>query len=308
MTRRLSRVLFGLLLLGALLARTVFFTVRFDQTAVLTTFGRAGTDSVINRDGSGAGLYRKWPWPVQQVRYFDARLRLIEDRLEQQETRDNQVVILKTWLAWRITDALDFWRSMQNEENAARFLRDRLRTARAAVGRYTFDDLTNQDPAKLKLDELEAAILEIMRADIEARGYGMTVETVGIKRLQLPDQIAESVYDRMRQTRRRLAQHARSEGTAVARGIEARALSDEQRILAFATRKAQSIRAEGDAAAARYYETLARNEEFAVFLRKLEALEVILANNSTFMLEPQTQPFDLLQSLLPAEKKAEEDE
>ena len=298
--KRFSLVLFGLFLLGLFLLYLLTFTVRFDQTAVVTTFGRADAEDVINRDGTEAGLYGKLPWPIQQVRFFDTRLQLLEDRLEQQETRDNQVVILKTYLTWRITDALAFWRSMQTEENAARFLRDRLRTARAEVGHYAFDDLTHADPEKLRLGELEAAILARLRADLDGKGYGMAIETVGIKRLQLPDQIAASVYDRMRQTRRRLAQHARSEGTAIARGIEARARSDEQRILAFAERKTQSIRAEGDAAAVRYYRVFAQNPDFAVFIRKLESLESILSNNSTFLLEPQPPPFDLLQSLMPA--------
>ena len=297
--KRISLFTFGLALLALLLVRLTAFVVRFDQYAVRTTFGKAAETDVFNRDGAGAGLYWKWPWPIQDVRRFDARLRLLEDRLEQQETRDNQVVVLKAYLVWRIVDPLAFWRVLRDDERAERFLRDRLRTARAEVGKYTFDDLTSADPARLRLAELEGAVLERLRADLDGRGFGVAIDSVGIKRLQLPEAIAASVYDRMRQTRRRLAQQARSEGTAIARGIEARARSDEQRIMAFAERKAQAIRAEGDAAAARHYEVFARNEDFAVFIRKLEALESVLSNNSTFLIEPQTPPFDLLQALVP---------
>lgn len=101
----------------------------------------------------------------------------------------------------------------------------------------------------------------------------------------------------MRQTRQRLAQSARSEGNAIARTIRAKADSDRQRILAFAERESQAIRAEGDAAAAKYYEIFARNEEFAVFLRKPETLERTLSNNTTFLLDTGTVPFDLLRNM-----------
>jgi membrane protease subunit HflC len=304
---KMNRVLRWLLALcvGAGLALyATSFVVRFDQTAVVTTFGRADEADVRNRDGQSAGFYFKWPWPIQQVRFFDTRLRLIEDRLEQQETKDKQIVILKTYLVWRVSDGLAFMRSMQDDENATRFLVDRLRTTRSEVGNYTLDELANTDPARLKLQELEERILVRLRQDLAGKDYGISIARVGVKRLQFPDQIANSVYERMRQTRRRLAQNAQSEGQAIAAGIEAKARSDRDRILAFANRKAQALRAEGDAAAARYYEVFARNEEFAVFVRKLEALETMLSNNSTFLIDSQTQPFDLLQTLIPAQTNA----
>ena len=283
------------LILTLLVLYMVTFQVNFHQMAVVTTFGKADASSVINMNGSQSGLHWKWPWPIQQVRLVDTRLRVLKDRLEQQETKDKQVVIMKAFIAWRVTDPLLFQRSLQDESNAMRFIRDRLRTARAEIGNFTFDDLSNVDPEKLRLAEAEERILSRMQADLKDKGYGIAIHTLGIKRILLPEEIKTSVYARMRQTRHRLAQNARSEGEAIARSIRARARSDEQRILAFAERKAQSIRAQGDAAAARYYRIFAENEEFAVFMRKLEALETVLANNSTFLLDTKIEPFDLLE-------------
>ena len=292
--KKMSVLALGILIMCVLLIYMVTYQVRFDQVAVLTTFGRASKGSVKNADGKSAGLYMKWPWPIQQVRKYDARMQVLEDRLEQQETKDKQVVILNTYVAWRIAQPLDFYRSMRNEQNAQRYLLDRLRTARAEIGNYSFDELTNIVPAKLRLAEVEQAILRRMHRDLSEQSYGVEVETVGVKRIILPEDVAEKVFERMGLTRQRLAQNARSEGEAIARSTRAKAQSAQERILAFADRKAQDIRAEGDEAAARYYKIFSRNEEFAVFIRKLEALRATLAHNTTFLLDTSIEPFDML--------------
>ncbi len=288
----------GNFIVAILLVYSVTFQVQFNQSAMVLTFGKAAPSYVLNvASEDEAGLHWKWPWPVQQVLFFDKRLRNLEDRLEQQETKDKQVVILKTYIAWRVENPLLYRRSLQNDVNAERFLRDRMRTARAEIGNFTFDELTNNDPAQVHLPQAEEAILKRLRNDLDGNDCGIAINTVGIKRIVLPEQITAAVFRQMRQTRQRLAQNARSEGEAIARSIRAIARSDEQRILAFAQRNAQSIRAEGDAAAAKYYRVFAQNENFAIFIRKLEALETILSTNSTFLLDTKLEPFDLLKDI-----------
>lgn len=285
----------GLLVLCVLFIYMFSFKVAFNQTAVRSTFGKADAADVVNAgDKDESGLHFKWPWPIQQVSVFDKRLRVMEDLLEQQETKDKQVIILKTYLVWRVSEPLQFQRSLRDEANAERFLRDRLRSARAVVGGYSFDELSNLDPAKLRLAEVESGILGRMRQELEGKACGVELDSVGVKRILLPEQITASVFEHMRQTRRRLAQNARSEGEAIARSIKAKASSDAQRIASFADRKAQNIRAEGDAAAASYYRVFAQNEEFAIFIRKLEVMESVLSKNSSFLIDAKTEPFDLL--------------
>jgi len=286
---------FGVLILGALVVYMCTYQVAFNEMAVLTTFGRAGDKASKNVDGTDAGLHWKWPWPIQQVRKYDARIRILEDRLEQQETRDKQVVVIKAYVAWRVAEPLEFYRSMRTEATAERILRDRLRAARAEIGNFTFDDLTNVDPLKLRLAEAERNILERMNRGLGGQELGLEISRTGITRLILPEQITKSVFERMRETRQRLAQKARSEGDAIARKIRAQARSDEQRIVAFADRKATTIRAEGDEAAAEYYRLFAENEDFAVFLRKMEALQETLKHNTTFLLDTSIAPFDMLE-------------
>jgi modulator of FtsH protease HflC len=287
----------GLSLIIVFFFYMVSFQVNFDQSAILTTFGKASSENVINSDGNDAGLHFKWPWPVQKVIRFDRRLLILNDRLEQQETKDKQVVILKTYATWKINEPLNFYRSLKNIKGGKRFLKERLRSARSEIGNFTFDDLTNVDPRKLKITEAETAILKRMESDLKQQKCGIQIMSVGISRIILPEQITSSVFARMRRTRLRIAQSARSEGNALARSIRAKADSEKSRIMAFAEREAQSIRAEGDAAAAQYYKIFKQNENFAIFLRKLEALEGTLSNNTTFMLDTQLAPFDLLQEL-----------
>ena len=82
----------GLAVAVGLLLYMVVFNVRFDEAALVTTFGRAAEGSVLNADGKGAGWYLKLPWPVQDVRRYDTRFRVLETSPEQQQTRDKQMV------------------------------------------------------------------------------------------------------------------------------------------------------------------------------------------------------------------------
>jgi membrane protease subunit HflC len=291
---RIIQFTLGLVLLVFFAGMLFTYQVNFDEVALVTTFGRATEKSVINKDGNQAGLHFKWPWPIQKVDRMDRRFSVLEDRLEQQETKDRQVVIAKAFAVWRIEDPLDFYRMFRTNEEAETFLRERLRTTKAEISRFTFDDLTNADPEKLKLDEIQQALLNRMRSDLKGHNCGVYIAKVEISRILLPEQITRSVFQRMKQTRQRFAQNARSEGKAIAQSIMAETESDKRRIMAFAERVAQNIRAQGDAAAARYYAEYNKNPEFALFLRKLEALEKSLERNTTFVLDTDSEPFELL--------------
>lgn len=279
---RIMKFAIGLMLFIFFSGMLFSYQLNFDEIGLVTTFGRATDKSVVNLNGTQAGLHLKWPWPIQEVFRMDRRLFVLEDRLEQQETKDRHVVIAKAFTLWRIDDPLRFYRMFRSDEEAENFLQERMRATKAEISRFTFDDLTNADPAKLQLDAVQEALLNRMRSDLAEHACGIDVVEMGISRILLPERITRSVFLRMKQTRQRFAQNARSEGKAMAQSIIAETNSDKQRIMAFAERVAQNIRAEGDAAAAQYYTEYNKNPEFALFLRKLEALEKSLKNNTTF--------------------------
>ena len=284
----------GVIVLALLLGATLTYRVRYDEIAVVTLFGRADASSgKVGADG-GAGLHFRWPWPVQDVaRVYDGRVQLLEDRLEEQQTADKQDIIINAYVAWRISDPLAFFRSLNNIEQGERQLRDRLRDARAQIGQYAFAELASRDPERLKLVEAEEAMRARMQRETEEQGYGVSIDAVGIRRIVLAEAVTEKVFESMEATRKRLAQRARSEGEATANDLRAKARSAEGRILAFAKRRAENIRSEGQAAAAEYYEVFREDEAFAEFLRKLEAAVRALKHNTTFLLDGRKPPFDL---------------
>ena len=212
-----------LALAAALAVYMTTYQVSFHEAAVLTTFGKAGENAVKNEDGQGAGLYWKLPWPIQEVRFFDTRVQVLETPLEQLQTKDQQIVVLNDYVAWRIARPLEFLLALKNVPAAEEQLRNRLRNARAIINQYTFDDLTNRDPAKLKLAKAEQAIRKTMQEEAGEKRYGVEIVAVGIKRVILPVDVSEKVFDQMRSTRRMLAQHAQSEGDVAANDIRQKA-------------------------------------------------------------------------------------
>ncbi|MGD9201585.1 MAG: protease modulator HflC [Chitinispirillia bacterium] len=292
--KRVPGFIFGTFLLLLFLSYLFTYRVNYNETALITTFGKATKEGLKNSDGFGAGLYFKLPWPIQRIIRFDRRLSVLEDQLEQQETKDKQVIIIKVFAVWKISNALQFYRYFNTREKAEIFIRERLRTAKAEIGRFTFTELTNADPNKLKLDNAQKALFDRINQDLSHQQYGVDLSEVGISRIILPEDITRSVFSRMKQTRQRMAQNARSEGKAAAQSIIAKTDSDSKRILAFAERMSQNIIARGDSAAAQYYKEYAKNNNFAIFLRKLEAFKKSLSTNTTFILDTDNEPFDLL--------------
>jgi len=298
--KNLSTVLLGLMIILVLGIYMITFQVDYNQIVVVKTFGKADETSVyVGKPGDpqAAGflgnLHFKWPPPIQTTSRYDARVQLLETRLEQIQTADKKTVIPSVFVTWQIEDPLAFYKAVREIKEAQKQLLARLRDAKSVIQSYRFDELTNADPAKLKLAQAE----EEMRAKLQAaltdpRDYGIKITAVGIKRLVLPEDVTEKVFDRMRSTREAIAERARSEGTAAATSIRGKANAASKLIMDFASKRADEIRAEGVAAAAEVYEQFKQDEEFAQFLRRIKAIREILAKQSTIFADPDMVPFD----------------
>jgi len=287
-----------------LLVYMFYFQVRYDEAAIVTTFGKAeapvyDADGTVSSRGSvrdKPDLYLRWPWPFQKVRVYSTRVQLMEDQLQQQLTADNKNVIIRTFMAWKIDDPRKFYlKELLEIEDAEPHLRPLLKNIRGIIGQYSFDQLVNTDASKLKLAEIEekaeeqiARELADPKGDGSVPGYGIEVVRVGIQRIVLPTTTTQRVFDRMKEVRLRLAQKARSEGKAEADAIKSKAESASQRILAFTERSAQAIMAKGDQEAAEAYSAFAADEDFAIALRQIEAMTKTLPYNSTFLLDTKS--------------------
>jgi membrane protease subunit HflC len=247
---------------------------------VQTTFDRADEGSVQETPG----LKWRWPWPINKVALYSKRLQVLEDKIEELQTADGKSVIVRTYLTWRISNPLDFYVTLKEPANANQQLSSRLREIRGLISEYQFDELVNVDRDRLKLGAIEQRATEALGAALRQAGYGIEVESVGIHKIILPESTTEKVFETMIAARERLAENALQEGQAQASAIRSEAASARERILAFAERKAQAIRSQGDREAAVQYENFAKNEEFAIFLRKIEALRKMLDHNTTFVL------------------------
>lgn len=269
----------------------VSFQVRYDEVAVLTTFEKAVEPTrdeagQITDDGDlyrQPGLYFKAPWPVQKVTRYSKRLHILEDQLQEQQTSDGNSVIVKTFVAWRISDSYTFWKELQTVARAEEILRGQLSSVNGVIGEYPFSRLVNPDESRIALSEIEDKAANRIRQQIGPSGYGIEIEAVGIRRLLLPEKVTESVFERMKSGREARAAGLLSQGEAEAGRIRKDAESKRDRILAFAEGRAQEIEALGAKEAAEAYGKFSENEEFAIFLRQMQALEEMLGFNSTFV-------------------------
>ena len=277
-------IVIGCLLAVAILSRMFLYQVRYDQVAIRTLFDRADAESVEETPG----LKWRLPWPMHQVTHYSKRLQLLEDRLEELQTADGKSVIVRTYLTWRIADPLPFYVTLKDPAEARRQLSSRLREVRGILSGYRLDQLVNQDRDTLALDKIEREARDAVQQSLDDAGYGLEVESVGIYRIILPESTTGKVFETMIATRERLADEALQEGQAQASAIRSDAESARDRILAFAERRAQAIRSQGDREASREYDAFAQNEEFAIFIRRLEALEKMLGHNTTFVLSAES--------------------
>jgi membrane protease subunit HflC len=258
----------------------------------------AGASARIRQTPAQPGCALKWPWPIQRVLRYDARLQTLEDAEEETLTKDGKNIIVVTYAAWQLDDALKFSKRIKRFKQAPDSLAKLIRAAKTAViTNYNLDDFVSLDRQALqhRYDQIEGQILERVR-DRALAEYGIDVVDLGIKRISLPSLVSEKVFEQMRETRRKQAETTRAEGKAEAERIRARADSAKRRILAFARTTAERIKSEGDAAAARYYDAFRENPEFASFLEHMEFIKQTLQKDTTFLLDWQTPPGSYFQS------------
>lgn len=270
-------------------------TIRFTEQAVVATFGKASEESVVREPG----LIFRWPAPVQTVTVYDTRARLLTAASETQQTADNRQIIVQTFLAWRVSDPLKFFQTFGGSGSQERLhfgaaedtLRPQLRSAMSEVSRYQLADLFAPQQGASKLGDLEQAIYRRMTESGEqsARPSDMGVELllVGVDRIVLPEDTTREVFERMKATQLRLAAEAESRGAAHAAQIRASAEADANRILSFAQTRAAEIRVQGDREAAEWYAKMGTEQEFALFLSQIDALQSFLARNTTLILSTE---------------------
>jgi membrane protease subunit HflC len=234
------------------------------------------------------GLYAKLPF-VQEVLYFDRRMLEYDASPKEILTRDKQQLVVDNYARWRIIDPLQFYRTVRNEEGAQSRLDDILYSnVRETLGRHTLREIVSE-----KRSELLEQVTK--RSDENARGYGIEVIDVRIKRADLPEKNEQNVFNRMRTERERLAKKFRAEGQEEARKITSEADKEVRILMADAHRQSEIVRGEGDAQAVKIFaEAYGRDPAFYEFVRTLDAYRRTLGEGTTLILSPDSEFFRLL--------------
>ena len=268
---------------------SVTYQVRFSEAVVKVRFGKP--KAVIDKPG----LKLKWPAPIETVRHYDTRLRVLDTPETEKTTKDGQNVIWGCFAVWRIKDPLLFYKRVPVERDAVEKLRTRIIESRdKVIGQHNWAEFVNLDSRMItrSYDQIEAEILNDAAPGIRAE-FGVELQRVGIWRTSLPEEATASVQRAMKQERDKLAAQFREEGESMKEAIVARAEGQKKQILAFAERKAKEIEAAGVRASQRIFEQIAQEDsEFFIWLRWLEALEAALKTKTTIFLDSSDDIFE----------------
>jgi modulator of FtsH protease HflC len=273
-------------LLWAVLA--ALFTVDVTEYGVVSRFGR------IVRVLDQPGLYVKWPF--ESVVGLDRRLLYSRPARAEYLTADKKNVVVRSLATWRIAEPERYLETLRTRANAEERLADLiLGEIGAVLGRYPFAALVSSSDGGGRFPTMVSDIASAVA--VAARpAFGIEVVDVDVRKLYLPEQNKQSVFERMKAERGRMAAQFRSEGERDAQALIAQADAEQIRLMAKAYDHGARTRAEGEAEAIRVYaEAFAQAPDFYKFLRTLEAYRKFLDGTTTLFLPADAEVFGLLQ-------------
>lgn len=253
-------VILGGALLGLFLLANSLFVVRETDYAI-----RFRLSAIASSDYQ-PGLHVKWPF-VESVAKFDKRVLARNFPAEQFLTSEGKILNVDFYVKWRIDDVDQYYRSNGgSEERAAGRLGETVKDGlKGLIAKRTVQQVVAAERSEF--------IKEVVRTNGPAIAeLGIALVDVRVKRIDLPEEVSDSVFDRMRTAFAQQAAQLRAEGSETAERIRAEADRQRTEILATAMRDAEKIRGEGDARAAAVFASAAQsNPEFYTFYRSMQA-------------------------------------
>jgi membrane protease subunit HflC len=267
---------------GVLVGMSMLFVVDERQLAIKFRLGE-----IVESDYE-PGLHVKAPWPIMNVRKFDKRVLTLDTRPERFLTGEKKNVSVDFFVKWRIREPARYYTSFMGDERQAglRLLQIIKNGLQLEFDQRTIKQVVADDRSEM-MDSLT------LKGNDEVAPFGIEIIDVRIKQIELPEDVRNSVFQRMRAERERIAKEHRAQGQEAAKGIQAVAERDRTVILAEATRDAEVLRGEGDARATEIYAAAyGQDQEFYEFYRSMNAYRAALANQSdVLVLEPDTEFF-----------------
>ena len=282
--RFLATFLILVVIVLAVVGPQLLFVVDETRVAIVTRFGEP------RQQIRNPGLNVKVPF-VDTVTYFEKRLLNFDAPAEPLLTKDKKTLVIDVFARGKIVDPLTFFRTLATEGRAQE-------RVIGIVSSELRREIANDDQSEI-IEATREVIMNRVRdavAPIVAE-FGIEMLDVRIKRADFPDAIADSIYQRMRAERARIANRDRAEGEEVSLRIKAEADREAVEIRSEAQRNAQIVRGEAEAEAISIFASaLEEDPEFYAFQRSLEAYKNFLSSNTTVVLPANSELFQFLQS------------
>jgi membrane protease subunit HflC len=272
--KTLRLILYPILFLVFVLLTQSIYVVKETERAVKLRFGE-----IVEFDVD-PGIHFKLPI-VNTVRKFDARILTLDAAPQSYLTSEKKALTVDSFVKWRVSDVAKYFTTTGGDEERLR----RLLIQRVDAGlRNEFGTRTVKEVVSGQRDELMDKLANQLNL-IAKDELGVEVIDLRVKKIDLPPEVSESVFNRMRTERERLAKELRAQGNEVAEKIRATADKDKTIILADAYREAEETKGNGDATAtATYANAYSKDPEFYDFTRSLKAYQSTFESKSDILL------------------------
>ena len=278
MNRNTFLLVFSALIIG--IGFNSFYIVNEKQNAIVLQFGEAVRADIP------VGFHFKLPI-IQEVKKYDSRIQTLDEEPDRILTVESKYLLVDSFIKYKISDVLTFYKANNGSFNSLNSL---LGQRSEFVLKNNFGKRTVKEVVSGERDELMSIMLNSLNDSVA--DLGVQIIDFRVKRIDLPSNLSNSVYERMRTERNRLAEELRSEGKEIAREIRAVADKDKVVILAEAYKKAELLRGEGDAEATRIYaEGFSHDPEFYEFTRSIKAYVETFESKSDMMLIDSNSEF-----------------
>ena len=276
------------LILGALAllaANGSLFVTKETERAIMLRFGRIVTADIA------PGLHWKLP-VVHQVKKFDARVLTVDGEPQSFFTIERKRLIVDSFAKWRIADVETYYKATGGIEELTRSrLTDRINDGlRNQFGTRTLYEVVSGERDRL-MEDMTRTLNEAVRDSL-----GVEVLDVRVRRIDLPPEVSDQVFQRMTAEREKEARELRAMGMESAEKLRAEADREVTVIRANAYRESELVRGDGDAEATRIYaEAYQQDPEFYAFTRSLQAYRKSFdSSDDLLLLEPNSEFFRFL--------------
>ncbi len=284
----MKNLIIASLVLVAILASGSLFVVKEGERAIVIQFGKVQRD-----DATGdtrvyePGLHFKLPL-IDSVRHLDARIQTLDDTPDRFVTSEKKDLIVNSYVKWRINDFARYYLSTGgNKLQAEALLKQKVNNGlRSEFGTRTIAQIVSGERSALMNQAME-------QASSSSDELGIEIVDVRVKQINLPTEVSNSIFQRMRAERAAVAREHRSEGQEQADIIRADIDARVTVMLADAERNARQLRGEGDAQAAQIYaDTYSKNPDFYSFLRSMDAYKASFnSKQDVLVIEPDSEFF-----------------